>query len=644
MKLSRWFRRTLIVLALVAVSAGAFYAFLQSGPGRDLARSLIESAASSDNLKIAIEGLKGTLPGAPRATKVTISDAQGPWLVVHDVRLQWSPFALIGGSVVAEEITADRVDWLRLPKDGKESSDSDGGIPSLAIDKLAIATAVIAPEVAGQGGTFSIEGSADTRNIAERAKLALTIVELNGGGARVGIGAHYDPAKKIFDLDAAIDDRAGGTVATMLALPPDAPLVVTLKSEGTLDNWRANLSGRGGTALNALGNATIVRQGTWRQLELTFNADIVGIGPEDLRPLYEGHSTVELIGARGDSGAWRVDRLDARTPALTLNGAGAFDAATQRAEGEATLSVPRGAAVAALIDSAADWRDLTLTAKSEGGWPKPVISVDLRAADVAAEGIRASALTGRITATPDREWDDPGVQVAIASRLDAAELTSDDEDLRSLLGPTATMTLQAMLIEWQRASGIAGELKTTAASLRFAGDADRRALNGVLSLNAPSLAQAGFRSGAVSLNATVEANLEAARWSAEGKGVATDVAPGGALDAVLAGKQESDLRPERYGPRRTATVVAGLAGRALVAQRKRPNRENRVEPQRGRGAREPERIVARTPRAAPSSTSRSPVRPTRRASAARPPSPAANYSAARSRRYWSNSAKPMRTA
>jgi len=563
MKLSRWFRGTLIVLALVVAGAGAFYVFLQTGAGRDTVAGLIESLAGSDNLKITVEGLDGTLPDAPRAKKVTIADATGPWLVLHDVALSWSPFALIGGDIVADEVSVARLEWLRLPIDSGDTSASSGGIPSLAIGKLAVATAVIAPEVAGQGGTFKIDAAADTRSIADRASLSLHVVELGTGGARAGIEARYDPAQALLDLDAKIDDHAGGTLATMLQLPADAPLTVALDSEGTLDDWRAKLTAAGGTALGATGNATIVRQGEWRELKLTFTSDVTDVGPENLRPLYNGHSTVEIVGARSDTGAWRVTRLDATTPALTLTGNGAFDATAQRAEGSATLTVPQGQAVAALIDGAADWRDLTLTAKSEGVWPIPSIVVDLRATDVAAEDIRASAVTGRIVATPDRRWDDESLAVAFAVTADAAEMTSDDETIRDLLGPSATLTFQTMLIDWQRLSGMAGELKTTSSSLRFAGDADARALNGVVSFDAPNLTQAGLRSGALAINATVEANLESSRWTVDGKGTATDVASGGAVDALLAGKQDLTFALQTTGPGQMQLSSLSLRGERL---------------------------------------------------------------------------------
>lgn len=565
MKLSKWLRRTLIVLALVGAGVAGLYAFLQSKPGRDFAGALIESAASDEDLNIDIEGLEGSLPGAPRVAKLTLSDKTGPWLVLHDVEVDWSPLALVGGDIVAESISIGRADWLRLPASGDDTSSGGGGdIPSLAIGKLAIAIAVIAPEVAGQGGTFRIDGAADTRNLRDRATLSLQAVELGEGGARAAVEAKYDPAQDQLDLDAKIDDRAGGKLAAMLELPPDAPLSLALDSEGSLDDWRARLTAAGGTALNAAGEATIKRQGEWRELTLKLIADATAVGPESFRPLYEGHSDVALTAALSDAGAWRVTRLNAATPALTLTGTGTFDPNAKSAKLDAALTVPRGQAIGALIDDAADWHDLTLTAKTEGAWPNPSVIVEWRAIDVTADDIRASTLAGRVVATPDRRWDDEGLAVAFAARIDAAELTSPDETLQSLIGPAATMTAQAMLIDRERLSSIAGELKTQAASLRFAGDADARAANGVVSFDAPDLTRAGLRKGAVALSATIEANLESSRWSVEGKGTATDIAPGGAVDALLSGKQDLTFAFEVLGPGRVQLSSLALRGERLT--------------------------------------------------------------------------------
>jgi translocation and assembly module TamB len=563
MKLSRGFRRTLIVLALVAAGAGGLYAFLQSKPGADAVAALIESAASSDRLRLKIDGLEGALPGHPRAAKVTLSDSKGPWLVLHDVDADWTPLALVSGDIVAETISVAKVEWLRLPEGGNGGSSGDA-IPSLKIGKLSIAEALIAPEVVGRGGTFKIDVAADTLSMTDRASLSLNVTEL-GGAVRVAVDAHYEPAKALLDLDAKIEDGPGGTLAALLELPPDAPLTVMIDSDGSLDDWRAELRTTGGNALSATGDATIKRQGAWRQLKLRVVSDVTSAGPEQLRPLYEGHGTVDILAAHSDQGAWRIDRLVAVTPAFTANARGVFDASARKAELIARLNVPEGKALAPLIGDGIDWRELALDAKTEGAWPNPTLAIEVRAADVAAEGIRASAFTGRLTAAPDRRWDEVGAHVAVAVRLDAGELGADDETLRRVLGTTATVSIQTMVIARERLSGIVGELKTETATLRFAGDADAHALNGVVSLDALDLARAGLKGDGLSLNATVEANLDSARWTAEGKGTATNFAPGGAIDALFAGKQNINFALEGIGPGRYRASSVAVQGERLTA-------------------------------------------------------------------------------
>lgn len=533
MKLRKWIRRVALALGGTAIVAMIGFALLQTGPGRALAVALIEGAASSENFSLKIEGLEGTLPHAPRAAKVTLSDRTGPWAVIENAAVTWSPFALIGGEIAIDDLSVARVEWLREPEGG---GDGEGGtLPPLAIGRLKIATVALAPEIAGTPAVFALEGSADLRDVARRAKLDLKLVERLENGARVALRGDYDPAVNKLDLSASIGDAAGGTLATILELPADAPLIADLKSNGTLDNWRAMLTASGGGALTALGTATIARRGAWRELKLQLASTIDAIGPASLRPLYEGQTSIELAAAQSDGGAWRVDRLSALTPAFTLDAKGLFDAAAKRWNGNATLQAREGGALGALIGQNIDWRDLTLNAKLDGPWPAPPLTVDLTAADVTAEGIKASTFTARLTAKPDGRWDSAATNVAIAGRADAGGLATDDAVLRGLLGDTATMSVKANAIGRARLTGIVAELATTPATLRFTGDADAKALAGVLALDAPDLARAGMKGGAAALTTSIAANLDTAAWNAEGKGTIKGLALGDDIDRLLAG-------------------------------------------------------------------------------------------------------------
>lgn len=542
MHIPKWAWRIGIALGLLIAGVLSGFVFLHTPPGRRLAASLAESAASSDNLIVRVEELTGTLPWSPHAKTVTLSDAQGPWLVLHDVTLSWSPLAIISSHFVADQIAVGRLELLRQPAPSASSDDEEGSsFPPLLIERLTVTEASIAPEVAGVAGRFSIEGALDTLDATERSRLMLKVVELAGGAARVDTDIDYEPSKNVLRANLKVSDNAGGTLARMLALPADAPLSVAMQSDGSLDDWKADLTASGGTALKATGAATIKRRDDWRDLKLTFNSDIGAVGPENLRALIQGRTDIEIAAGRSDTDAYRIERATVNAPALKLEASGAFEEATKRAEGIATLSAPSGAAFAPLLADT-EWRDLSLTAKLQGAWPTPSLVVDLQATDVKAEGIRSGALTAHGEAMPDRAWNDADATIALTGRADLSDLAADDKTLAGILGAAAILTFKANQHDGKW-TGIVGELAATGATFRFAGDA-AETIHGVVSLDAPDLSKAGFVRGALSLRANVDANLATDVWAIDGKGQATNAAFGEAIDGLLAGKQDLNFTLE----------------------------------------------------------------------------------------------------
>lgn len=536
MRFPRWLRRTAIALTSVIAAAGAAFLFLQTGPGRALVASLIESALSSDGMTVRVDGLEGTLPGSPRVAKLTMSDAQGPFLVAEGVRVRWRPFALIGGSIRIDDARIARVTWLRQPMPAQTETTGDTNIPSIAIGRLRVETATLAREVAGAPGTFAIDAALDALDPEQRAQLALRVT--GTGGAKLNADFLYEPDARALNLDAEVEDRAGGALASLIGLSADAPLAVKLTSDGDLDNWRAQLNATGGPQLRATGAATIVRQSDWRRLSLSLDSQIGAIGPARWRPLIEGATSVELQAERSDAGAIRIDRLNASSPALRLEGAGSFDPAAKRAEGQATLVANEGRRLAPVLGAGVDWRTLTATVRLQGDWPTPTLLIDARAADAVVQGIKSAVFTAHVELTPDRRWDAEGVRVALGARADATGVTSRDPTLRDILGPSIGLSGNATAVDFSVLEDIAGELSTAGGTLRFVGDANAARVDGVVSVDAPDLARAGMRKGSLSLRTQVEADLEAKTWTIEGTGAAENVATGGTLDGLLTGKQE----------------------------------------------------------------------------------------------------------
>ena len=538
MRVLRWLRSIGRALSLAVLALSALYLLLQTTIGRGWITALIESAASSPGQAVTIERLEGRLPDAPHVGRVFVSDSEGVWLALQDVTLEWSPLALLRGRTIVDGLTAQRVEWRRRPEPtvAETTSSSDGGLPKLAIRNLEISELSIAPEVAGRGGIFAVKGNADLLDPATRTQLNLAATEKSGNGARATLALDYESAANRLIASGNIADRAGGTLAAMLGLPSDAPLNIALQSNGPLDRWRATLTGSGGSALNMQGKATIDHRGEWREATVNLTSTIGAIGPERLRTLYEGASTIDIAAAQNGNGAWRIDRLKAQTPALSADGQGAFDPARQRADGELTLRAPSGDTFSALAGNA-HWRDLNVTAKLHGGWPKPTLLVDATAADVAHSDISASALNAHIEAQPDRPWNDEEARIAITSRVAAAGMRAADPMLNKALANRASLTLQGTLVDRARLTGVASELTAAGLVARFAGDAGPAAIAGVLSIGAPDLTKAGLKSGRVALQSNLDADFDDGTITAEGKGTLENVALDSDVDGLLAGKQ-----------------------------------------------------------------------------------------------------------
>ena len=95
---------TLAVLVLLPVFAVlALVLLLNIDPGRHLAERL---AARFTGGTVVIAGLGGRFPDALRLARAEVHDTQGPWLVLDDVVLDWSPLALLHREARIDLLTA----------------------------------------------------------------------------------------------------------------------------------------------------------------------------------------------------------------------------------------------------------------------------------------------------------------------------------------------------------------------------------------------------------------------------------------------------------------------------------------------------------------------------------------------------------
>ncbi len=332
----------------LALAAGA-YAF---GPGAPL---LVEALADGRSVwrlgTLEVEEVQGAWIGDLTARSVTLSDAEGVWLEARNLRLRWSPVALLTGQVRIDEVMVPDAVALRTPELNAPPR-SRGLRLSLSASHITVQSLRIAEEAAGVDARISISAALDVR--------AGSLQMLRVQAARVDLGA----------------DRA-----------------VARFEAGTARPWTIEAEGApGGLLANLLGASEAVA--------LTGQAVASGGAGEGSARLVIGEETALEAQVRWSEGAWRAEgSFDPKAAPLLplahrLGGAGRLEAS---GEDGGALQV-RLEAPALTASLAGDWNG-PMQLRAETLNPEAVLGLDRPLADrIEAQGVfRRSARGGRFS-------------------------------------------------------------------------------------------------------------------------------------------------------------------------------------------------------------------------------------------------------
>lgn len=115
-----------ILVALFLALIIATYLWLQSGFGRNFVESRIEATEIAGQ-SVRIDGMSGSILSDFSIDRLIVSDQDGDWLITNDVRVRWSPFALLGKTLSIEALEAESIDVLSRPI-LEASEDSEGAL------------------------------------------------------------------------------------------------------------------------------------------------------------------------------------------------------------------------------------------------------------------------------------------------------------------------------------------------------------------------------------------------------------------------------------------------------------------------------------------------------------------------------------
>lgn len=335
-----------------------------------------------------VEGLRGTLRAAPMADRITLSDPQGVWLTMQDVRLNLSPTALLRGVLRLEALEAELVRVDRLPVAAPAADiptaeapppAQDGVLPALpdlpvdlALDRLAVERLELDPSVLGQAAAFSLTGSGSLESGRLAADLALQRLDREGS---ITLDLALAPEADRLNAQLAVREPEGGLVPSLLGLPQH-PLAMTLNLDGPA-------SGAALVAEAGLGpDIALEAQGTVRALaDGAFGAQLRGqaraaplVPVENAEALFPVQFVLDAN--RPANEVLTISQLQVTTPAGQASATGTVDLEREVPDLTVRLALEQADRLGPLLPQGLAWEALQAEARVTGTLSAPEVTLE----------------------------------------------------------------------------------------------------------------------------------------------------------------------------------------------------------------------------------------------------------------------------
>jgi translocation and assembly module TamB len=465
-RLRRVLRLTLFAFLLVVVLASGVLAILTlTQPGRDMLAGLISDMASTETSTVRIGGISGIWSGQLKLDHVTLEDADGPWLVARNVEADWSPFSLLGETVTANRISAERVELARLPKGGDDSEPFSLPV-SLDITTIDLPKVLLGQALAGGVAEVAATGSLKANREPLRISTELKVERRDGRAGFLTAAIDFAPDQNLLDIDVAGSEPAGGVLANFLRLPGAPSVDVAISGSGPVSNWKGE--GTFSADGKVVTQVSAIHQNTARgnRVEAKGNGSFEQFIPEDFRPLLAGQTSFDIAGTVLARGGIDIERAELSGTATAISAAGQYDP-----RGATDLSVTLAAA-STPVDLVVGSDDAPIrlaiqraTVRAFGAGEAPALDATIRLAGLYATDLEATG----IDAVLHSDAFDLAAQTGpIRVNATAETVGAADQTLASLLAGTVSVQTDAT-VGAERIDIASGTLTSGTQDSRFSG-------------------------------------------------------------------------------------------------------------------------------------------------------------------------------
>lgn len=429
-------RRLLLLLALLLPLA----ALAQDESDKDFLTRLLEQSLSGGGRAVEIEGFAGALSSEARFDRLTVSDADGAWLVIERASVSWDRAALLRGRVEIASLAAESISLIRWPVRAPATISPEAtpfSLPelpvSISVGALDASRVTLGADIAGAAVELALSGQLALGGGEGSAQFAAR--RIDGGVGVFTIDAGYSNKTRILGVNLDLDEGEGGLAATALGIAGAPALLLTLNGEAPVDSFTAQLALETG-GVRRLEGTIAFALGEEAQYSLALSGDISALFLPDYQPFFGDRIALTTTAVRRSNGQFFLSDLSLSSRSLTLDGSArlAPGGRPERIDLAGRLADPDGVAVLLPLSGSATTvasADLSVVYDAEKGdqWTASLGAVNLVRPGFAA----ASALIqGSGTITQGGDEAPRGFTGEIAYSADGVAFA--DQSLAAALG------------------------------------------------------------------------------------------------------------------------------------------------------------------------------------------------------------------
>ena len=482
------FRPLLLLLLAVVVLAAGFGGTMraQNADDQGVLAGFVSRLLSTPSSRVSIGSVEGALSSDAVIRNVSVADDAGVYLTIDRVRLVWRRSALLQRRIEIERLDVGRINLIRRPAAVQGNAEPGPILPelplSLQVGRMQVDEFVLGEPVIGVAVRLSASGSASLGSPSEGLRAVLALRRLDQPG-RSDLTLSFVPQGERLTIALVHDEPPGGIVARLAAIPGLPPVLLDLKGDGVLDDWRATLAFTGGPDLGADGVARLLRQGNQRALTLDLKARLVPLLPPVLVPIFAGVATLTGDVGFRDGGAIDLRNVRLTAPLARLDIAGTVDRDRNLDITARAAAVPNtgGGTGAATVLGAGKLDNLSFDGSVRGPVDAPTVRGALQMSGLRNTDFELASMTARLAMTPQASGP-----TALEMEATVAGFVPTESALAAAIGPDVSITMRAGL-----ANGIAdisqARISTPALSLDYTGRLGAQLVDGQLVLDSRRL-------------------------------------------------------------------------------------------------------------------------------------------------------------